>query len=148
MNFDKYKKELMDEKESIQRRQSAEKEYLKNRSELSYYDNHPTDTGSEPCQMEKDLALNSKDKSILEKIDLALDKMYKGNYGICENCGAKIPLERLEVIPYTNLCPKCENQEYEYTTFTKKFNDPIRYNKFGEFDEDDSDDTIPNPKLT
>ena len=148
MNYNKFKKVLMDEKKSIQSRINTGKEDLKNHNELSYYDNHPADTGSELFQTTKNLALNSKDESTLNKIDSALDKIHKGTYGVCENCGAKIPLERLEAIPFTTLCPRCENEEYEFTTFSKDLYMPIRYDKFSEFNENNSDDTINGSKLT
>ena len=150
MNFDKYEKALMDEKNSIQSRIVDGKENLKTHNELSYYDNHPADTGSELFQTEKDLVLNSRDESTLKKINSALDNIHKGTYGICENCGAKIPLERLEAIPYTTLCPKCQNEQYEYTTLSTDFNAPIRYDKFSEYNNkrNNPDDTMNGPKLT
>lgn len=40
----------------------------------------------------------------LRDINLALEKIKKGNYGQCENCRKEIPLERLEVSPEARLC--------------------------------------------
>jgi DnaK suppressor protein len=37
----------------------------------------------------------------------ALTRIAKGTYGICETCGAQIATERLDVIPYANLCRDC-----------------------------------------
>ncbi|MCZ6662350.1 MAG: TraR/DksA family transcriptional regulator [Actinobacteria bacterium] len=33
--------------------------------------------------------------------------MAGGQYGLCESCGNSIPLERLDVLPYTTLCVTC-----------------------------------------
>jgi DnaK suppressor protein len=44
----------------------------------------------------------------LRDINLALEKMTKGTYGICENCNEKIPIERLETKPEAKLCVKCK----------------------------------------
>ena len=44
----------------------------------------------------------------LQSIDLALEKLGKGKYGICEKCGKKIPEERLEVCPEARICMKCQ----------------------------------------
>ncbi len=46
----------------------------------------------------------------LRDINLALEKMEKENYGICEKCKKKISLERLMVCPEAKMCIKCENQ--------------------------------------
>jgi RNA polymerase-binding transcription factor DksA len=46
----------------------------------------------------------------LKNINLALEKIEKGKYGICENCGEKIPTERLEVHPEARFCLKCNQK--------------------------------------
>jgi len=43
----------------------------------------------------------------LKNINLALEKIEKGKYGICEKCGKEIPEERLKVSPESRLCLKC-----------------------------------------
>jgi len=44
----------------------------------------------------------------LRDINLALEKIEKGNYGICEKCGKEIEIERLEAMPEARLCKKCK----------------------------------------
>lgn len=44
----------------------------------------------------------------LKNINLALEKMVKGNYGKCEKCGEEIPEERLKAVPEARFCLKCE----------------------------------------
>ena len=44
----------------------------------------------------------------LVDINKALDKVEKGNYGICEKCGKKIAVERLKVSPEAKNCLNCE----------------------------------------
>jgi len=46
----------------------------------------------------------------LKNIDLALEKIKKGEYGICEKCGKEIPIARLKVSPEARLCLKCKNK--------------------------------------
>ena len=43
----------------------------------------------------------------LQKISRALDRMKEDEYGYCVGCGAEIPEDRLEVMPYADLCVKC-----------------------------------------
>ena len=44
----------------------------------------------------------------LKNIDLALEKMRKGKYGICEKCAKVIDEERLKVSPEARFCLKCK----------------------------------------
>jgi DnaK suppressor protein len=43
----------------------------------------------------------------LKNINIALEKMEKGKYGICENCNKKISIERLEICPEARVCLDC-----------------------------------------
>lgn len=43
----------------------------------------------------------------LGKINRALDRMNEGDYGFCSACGKEIPEQRLEVMPYADLCVRC-----------------------------------------
>jgi DnaK suppressor protein len=40
-------------------------------------------------------------------IEGAVERVAAGTYGLCEACGAAIPLERLEAIPQARLCVAC-----------------------------------------
>lgn len=82
--------------------------------ELSMYDNHPADLGTELYDREKDIALNSHATDELEKVENALQAIKDGTYGVCEVCGKNIQVERLEAIPYTTLC--IEDAKKESTT--------------------------------
>jgi len=44
----------------------------------------------------------------LRDINLALEKIEKGKYGKCENCGKKIEGKRLKVLPAARVCMKCQ----------------------------------------
>jgi YteA family regulatory protein len=72
--------------------------------ELSAYDNHPGDAATETYERGKDHALREQRDHLLEQVSLALESMKTGTYGICVVCGAEIPYERLEAVPYTSFC--------------------------------------------
>jgi DnaK suppressor protein len=36
--------------------------------------------------------------------------MDAGTYGICDMCGDRIPVARLEALPYAELCVKCKSR--------------------------------------
>ncbi len=79
-------------------------EYTK---ELSFYDNHPADIGSETYEIGKDIALRKQKMHRNTQIDRALERIEKGGYGICTLCGKKIARSRLEAKPEAELCLKC-----------------------------------------
>jgi len=76
--------------------------------ELSLYDNHPGDVGSEVFERSKDFALRDNAMLVIKAIDDALAQMEKGTYGRCDVCGREISPERLEAVPYTTLCLRCK----------------------------------------
>jgi len=43
----------------------------------------------------------------LKQVKQALEQIKKGTYGICQNCGKKIRIERLRAYPEAILCTKC-----------------------------------------
>lgn len=43
----------------------------------------------------------------LSDIDIALQKISKGKYGLCEKCGMSIPQARLNLIPEARYCVSC-----------------------------------------
>lgn len=81
-------------------------------SELSTYDNHPADLGTEVFERSKDLALREDVRIKMLQIEDALKRMGEGRYGICDVCGREIPYSRLEAIPYTTMCSRCREGPY------------------------------------
>jgi DnaK suppressor protein len=46
----------------------------------------------------------------LAQIERALRRLKAGTYGKCEACAAKIPVARLNALPYSTLCIKCQRE--------------------------------------
>lgn len=46
----------------------------------------------------------------LRQIDRALARMKQGTYGLCEFCQCKIPVARLNALPYSTTCVKCQRE--------------------------------------
>ena len=66
-------------------------------------DNHLADTASETYERELDEGLEEDAREQLRQVEEALARIEAGTYGISV-CGKKIPLERLEAVPWTTLC--------------------------------------------
>ncbi len=46
----------------------------------------------------------------LKDLNLALEKIAKGKYGICEKCQKEISIDRLKVCPEARFCLECEKK--------------------------------------
>ena len=46
----------------------------------------------------------------LSRIENALERMRSGNYGVCEGCAIKIPMARLNALPYATYCIECQRE--------------------------------------
>jgi DnaK suppressor protein len=46
----------------------------------------------------------------LARIEYALERMREGQFGICEGCGAGIPMARLNALPYATYCIVCQRE--------------------------------------
>ena len=46
----------------------------------------------------------------LSQIERALARMKQGTYGLCEICHAKIPVARLNALPYSTTCVECQRE--------------------------------------
>lgn len=73
-------------------------------SELSTYDQHQADLGSETFEREKDISILESLEAELADLETALRKLDEGTYGTCEACGKPIPAERLEAVPAARFC--------------------------------------------
>ncbi|HOV21258.1 MAG TPA: TraR/DksA C4-type zinc finger protein [bacterium] len=71
---------------------------------------HIGDLGTDEFVRGLGIDISHSEEQILRQIDEAIEKLEKGKYGICENCGKKIPKNRLKVIPYAKYCVKCKKE--------------------------------------
>ena len=46
----------------------------------------------------------------LANIENALERMKAGTYGQCEVCSGKIPMARLDALPYATMCIECQRE--------------------------------------
>jgi len=59
-------------------------------------------------ELEHKLAVEDNLRAQLKMVEHALSKLEAGTYGLCDLCGQPISPERLEALPYANLCIKCK----------------------------------------
>ncbi len=61
-------------------------------------------------ERERDLTLSATARQTVDDIDKALARVAAGTYGYCEMCGDRIPVARLEAIPWADLCVRCKSR--------------------------------------
>lgn len=57
------------------------------------------------------LKLRQTDAKILQAIEEALERIDKGTYGQCRDCGEPIAEARLNAIPWTRVCIRCKEKQ-------------------------------------
>jgi DnaK suppressor protein len=69
------------------------------------------DAGLATSSCATDLAVSTleRERRELRDVELALEKMRTGEYGICENCENPIRDVRLHALPWARLCINCAN---------------------------------------
>ena len=66
-------------------------------------------------QQEQSILVN--EQALLTQVERALERIEKGTYGKCVNCGRPIPEKRLEAIPWAARDVKCEEElERKYSS--------------------------------
>ena len=115
LNTEKYRKKLMEERERLHREMGIIEQEMSyddagaGRSELSNYDQHPADAGTETFEKERDLSLHDSFRDTIGRIDEALGKIDRGTYGVCDRCGREIPAGRLDALPHAIYCVECQD---------------------------------------
>lgn len=112
----KFKKLLLQKREDLTGEiNHIAKENLKSQKEasgdLSGYSYHMADMASDSYDRELSFNIASEEQEILYEIDDALKRIDEGKYGLCLDCGKKIPAKRLTALPYAKYCIRCQSKE-------------------------------------
>lgn len=68
----------------------------------------PADKASNSYTKELLFSQSTNERNTLKLIEEALDRIDEGTYGECTNCGQDIQPKRLDAIPWTPHCIKCQ----------------------------------------
>ncbi len=106
-------RKAMQEEQSRLRRQVAGleqeiKELHESGSEENGFGSHPADVSGDTYMEETQVSLLENTQLTLSLIEQALERMGRGTYGLCVDCGALIPSERLQARPYAARCVACQ----------------------------------------
>ena len=79
--------------------------------DLSAYSFHMADLGTDAMEREMAFQRAAMEGDQIMELREALQRLHRGDYGICEGCGGRIARPRLEALPEARLCIKCKEQE-------------------------------------
>lgn len=68
----------------------------------------PLDRGSFESDRSTKLHIRDRESMLIKKIRKSLEDIENGEYGICEDCGEEISIERLKARPVTSFCIRCK----------------------------------------
>jgi DnaK suppressor protein len=71
----------------------------------------PADRASAEAERNFLLRIRERERKLIAKIREALERIENGTFGICEECGDDIDLERLKARPVTTLCIECKRKQ-------------------------------------
>lgn len=113
--LERFRKRLEEEKARLEDQiEDYERELEEARLTESSSDRSPDPGNAEASSMKleyaKELSIEQNTVDLLNKVDRALDRVNAGTYGVCESCGNAIPVERLDVLPYSTICVECASR--------------------------------------
>lgn len=106
----KMRKEILNHMDAI-KQEEAETSLRDEDGDNSAIGMHLADQGTDAMSQMQNFIVVEYESRVLYQIDQALEKIENSQFGICEFCGCEIMEKRLEAIPYTALCRKCQEQE-------------------------------------
>ncbi|MBI4085796.1 MAG: TraR/DksA C4-type zinc finger protein [Candidatus Liptonbacteria bacterium] len=70
---------------------------------------HSEEEANESESFANRMAIAQTMKERVNEIDIALNRIHLGSYGVCEQCGKEISDEVLNLVPESNLCADCKS---------------------------------------
>jgi len=74
------------------------------------------EAATESLESWRRLALEKRLREQMAEVERALYKLEEGTYGLCDICGQPIAPERLEALPWANLCLSCKTRQAKKNT--------------------------------
>ena len=71
----------------------------------------PSDRATMESNRNSVLRIRDRERKLIFKIQDALRRLDAGEFGVCEECGEEIGIERLKARPVTTLCIECKSTQ-------------------------------------
>ena len=80
-------------------------------SQDSVFSVHMADAGTDSFEQEKNYILMGRESDYYKNLEIALDRIDDGIFGICKICSELIPEERMLEVPNATKCVGCKEKE-------------------------------------
>ena len=80
-------------------------------SQESVFSVHMADAGTDSFEQEKNYILMGRESDYYKNLEIALDRIDDGIFGICKICEELIPEERMLEVPNATKCVGCKEKE-------------------------------------
>ena len=80
-------------------------------SQDSVFSVHMADAGTDTFEQEKNYKLMGRESDYYKNLEIALDRIDDGIFGICKICTELIPEERMLEVPNATKCVGCKEKE-------------------------------------
>ena len=80
-------------------------------SQESVFSVHMADAGTDSFEQEKNYILMGRESDYYKKLEVALDRIDDGIFGVCNICAELIPEERMLEVPNATKCVGCKEKE-------------------------------------
>jgi len=115
--LNKFKKQILIKLDDVNHEVNEMKEGVVNQkptksmSPDSIYSLHMADAGSDSHQLEKNFLFLSRENSYIKNLEVALERIDSGEFGVCVLCGELIPEERMFEVPNATKCVDCKTKD-------------------------------------
>ena len=82
-----------------------------NLSQESVFSVHMADAGTDSFEQEKNYNLMSRESDYYKNLEIALERIDDGTFGMCNFCDDLIPEERMIEVPNATKCVKCKEKD-------------------------------------
>ena len=117
-NLDRFRKKIQEKIEELTGNMDGQRDDLNinskgnaSLSQDSVYSVHMADAGTDSYEREKGFHLMNRETDYVNFLNLALERIKSGEFGICSVCDNKIPEERMMEVPNATKCVSCKEGE-------------------------------------
>jgi DnaK suppressor protein len=122
LSFDKYvllqfKSGLREQQRELQQVIDQAEENIRNLADSEPHD--IADAASGVTLERTVIAQSSQDRTRLRLVELALERIRLGTFGICADCGDPISIKRLQAIPWASHCIHCQEKHEQGGSYSE-----------------------------
>ncbi len=103
-----YRKKLLDKRRELTAAYTKNRHYGRESDEGGTQD--LADKASSSYTKEFLYSLSNTERTVLEQVERAIDRMNEGEYGTCMECAEKISKKRLDAVPWARFCVPCQER--------------------------------------